>query len=165
MDDSIREFLSEHRTAARWLDDIIEVLMRFAGEAHVKSIARELSKSYLRDIDTIEETVTRRVNDFCSDAADFKKNKEHDLFERVEPATYRLRTYPDKLHFIELIRIEFEEIALQSMWKQFADQAREQQPKKWSAANNEKKLASFVKWMSKEKVDAAYKRRQLEIGE
>ena len=160
MDESIREFLNEHRTTARWLDDIIDALMRFAGTAHVRSIAGELSKSYLRDIDTIEETVTRRINDFCSDAADFKKDKQHDLFERVEPATYRLRTYLERPRVMELMRIEFEEIALQSMWNTLAEIVRKRNQKNWSAAGNEKKLAAFVNWIVREKVNAEYQRRK-----
>jgi hypothetical protein len=92
---------------SRWLDDIIDVLMRFSGKAHVHTIARELSKSYGRDIDTVEETVTRRINDFCSDAQDFEKGKEYDLFERVEPATYRLRNYvrPEVIDMTQIMPI------------------------------------------------------------
>jgi hypothetical protein len=79
MEDSVRMFLDEHRTTSRWLDDIIDVLLKMRGSAHVNAIARELSKSYRRDIDTVEQTVTRRINDFCSDAADFRKPKKYDL--------------------------------------------------------------------------------------
>jgi hypothetical protein len=163
MDETVREFLSKHRTAARWLDDIIEVLVRFRGTAHVNTIARELSKSYTRDIDTVEQTVTRRINDLCSDARDFKKGKEHDLFERVEPATYRLRSYPEKPNIIELIRIEFDDPMMQGMWRTFADIAQKKNHENWSAANNEQKLTAFVRWMSKEKVHAEYERRKAEF--
>jgi hypothetical protein len=31
MDDAVRKFLNKHRTAARWLSDIIDVLLRFPG--------------------------------------------------------------------------------------------------------------------------------------
>jgi len=73
MDSELQEFLKTHPAASRWLNDIIAVLMRSFGRAHVKDIAHELSKCYGRDVNTTEQTVTRRLNDFCSDAADFKK--------------------------------------------------------------------------------------------
>ena len=160
MDNAVRVFLDEHRTTSRWLDDIIDVLLQLRGSAHVKAIARELSKSYRRDIDTVEQTVTRRINDFCSDAADFGKSKDCDLFERIEPATYRLRAYPSKPNIIELIRIEFEDATMQDMWRMFSDIAHKKNQEKWSVASNEKKLAAFVKWISNEKIDAMYKRRK-----
>jgi hypothetical protein len=74
--DSVREFLNEHPTKGRWLDDIIDVLISRRGTAHVKVIAADLVKSNRdRDKDTLEEIVTRRINDFCSDAADFSKDE------------------------------------------------------------------------------------------
>jgi hypothetical protein len=164
MDEKVRVFLDQHRTASRWLDDIIDVFMRFSGKAHVHTIAHELSKSYGRDIDTVEETVTRRINDFCSDAYDFKKGKEYDLFERVEPATYRLRRYPEKPNIIELIRIEFDDPAMQDMWRWFGEGARKKDLKNWSAASNERKLTWFVNWMSKPEVNQIYQKRKADFG-
>jgi hypothetical protein len=162
MEDSVRMFLDEHRTTSRWLDDIIDVLLKMRGSAHVNAIARELSKSYRRDIDTVEQTVTRRINDFCSDAADFRKPKKYDLFERIEPATYRLRAYPTKPNIIELIRIEFDDATMQDMWRLFSDLAHKKDQEKWKAANNERKLAAYVKWMSRENIYTMYKRRKAE---
>jgi hypothetical protein len=110
MCDSVRKFLNTHRTAARWLDDIIDVLISRRGTAHVKVIADDLVKSNKgRDKDTAEQIVTRQINDFCSNAADFDKDAAHDLFQRVEPATYRLRAYPERPTVIELVRIEFDD--------------------------------------------------------
>jgi hypothetical protein len=103
MEDPLYKFLKEHRTVARWLDDIVDVLLRFGGTAHVNTIARKLANSYGRGIETMEQTATRRINDFCSDAQDWKKSKDHDLFRRVEPGTYSLRCYPDRPKIIELV--------------------------------------------------------------
>jgi hypothetical protein len=121
--------------------------MENSGRAHVNTIARELSKSYVRDINSIMETITRRINDFCSNAADFKKEKTHDLFERIAPATYRLRAYPEKPNILELIRIEFEDTTLQNMWKEFDEQMRARP--EWRSVKNEKKLIAFSRYMSK----------------
>jgi hypothetical protein len=74
MDEPVRSFLNQHGTAARWLDDIIDTLIERRGTAHVRDIAREVAKvNDARDKDTVEQIVTRRLNDFCWDAADFSK--------------------------------------------------------------------------------------------
>jgi hypothetical protein len=157
MNDTVREFLNTHRTTARWLDDIVDVLMSRRGVAHVKVIADDIVKSNkARDKDTVEQIVTRRVNDFCSDAADFDRDAAHDLFQRVEPATYRLRTYPERPNVIELVRIEFDETAMQSMWDRFRQLAKQKQPQQWQEANNERKLSAFIKWMAKDQNQAQY---------
>ena len=159
MDDGIREFLNTHRTTERWLDDIIDVLISRRGTAHVKTIAGDLVKlNKARDKDTVEEIVTRRINDFCSDAADFDKDATHDLFQRVEPATYRLRTYPERPNVIELVRIEFDDAAMQSMWDWFQRLAKQKNSQGWQQANNERKLSAFVKWMAKDQIEAEYGR-------
>jgi hypothetical protein len=161
MHDSVREFLTEHPTTGKWLDDIIEVLISRRGTAHVKVIANDLVKSNkTRDKDTAEEIVTRTINDFCSDAADFEKGAAHDLFQRVEPATYRLRAYPERPTLIELMRIEFDDPAMQSMWDWFRQLAKKKHPQSWQRANNEKKLSEFVKWMARDQINAEYHKRK-----
>jgi hypothetical protein len=161
MCDSVRKFLNTHRTAARWLDDIIDVLISRRGTAHVKVIADDLVKSNKgRDKDTAEQIVTRQINDFCSNAADFDKDAAHDLFQRVEPATYRLRAYPERPTVIELVRIEFDDPAMQSMWDWFRQLAKKKRPQSWQQANNEKKLSEFVKWMARDQINAEYERRK-----
>jgi hypothetical protein len=161
MDDSVREFLNVHPTTARWLDDIIDVFISRRGIAHVKIIADDLVKSNkARDKNTSKEIVTRRINDFCSDAADFNKDAAHDLFERVEPATYRLRSYPERPTIIELMRIEFDDPAMQSMWDRFQQLAKKQRLQSWQQANNEKKLSAFVKWIARDQINAEYERRK-----
>jgi hypothetical protein len=136
------------------------------GIAHVKIIVDDLVKSNkARDKDTSEEIVTRRINDFCSDAADFNKDAAYDLFERVEPATYRLRSYPERPTIIELVRIEFNDPAMQSMWVWFRQGAKKQHPQRWQQANNEKKLSAFVKWMARDKINAEYDKRKAYLSD
>lgn len=97
MTDPVSEFLVTHRTTAKWLDDIIDVLLdQPRGTAHVGVLADKLWRSEKRDVASIEQTITRSINNFCSDAADFNKTPAHDLFQRVEPGTYRLRSFPEK---------------------------------------------------------------------
>lgn len=165
MDEPVRSFLNQHGTAARWLDDIIDALIERRGTAHVRDIARDVAKANdARDKDTVEQIVTRRLNDFCSDAADFSKHAAHDLFERVEPATYRLRSYPERPNVIELVRIEFDDIAMQSMWDTFRNIVRQRHAQQWREANNERKLSAFVKWMAKDERRADYERRKAQYS-
>lgn len=165
MDDSVRSFLDTHHTMALWLDDIIDVLIERRGTAHIREIARDVAKAKkARDKDTVEQIVTRRLNDFCSNAADFAKDAAHDLFERIEPATYRLRSYPERSNVIELVRIEFDEMTMQSMWDSFKSIARQRHAQQWRQANNEKKLSAFVKWMAKDQSHAEYERRKAQYS-
>jgi hypothetical protein len=162
MSDSVEMFLSENRTTVRWLDDIIAVLLDSPnGTAHVHAIAKVLSRNYLRDIDTIEQTVTRRINDFCSDAHDFKKDKEHDLFKRVAPATYRLRSFPNRPNVLELVTIAFDEPAMNSIWEVFCQKASSQFRQKWRSASNRKKIEAFMQNLVPGKsLYAEYERRK-----
>lgn len=165
MDEPLRSFLNTHGTAARWLDDIIDALIERGGIAHVRDISRDLAKSNdARDKDTVEQIVTRRLNDFCSDAEDFSKDAAHDLFERVEPATYRLRSYPKRPDVIELVRIEFDDMATQSMWDSFRNIANQRHARRWRQASNEKKLLAFIKWMAKDPRRAEYERRKAQYS-
>ena len=144
MDSQLREFLETHPTNATWLSDIINTMVDMGGATHVSKIAHELSRSRKRDINSIEETVTRRINDFCSNAADFKKGKESDLFERVEPGTYRLRSYPAKPDILNLIHVKFEDTTTQFLWETYQNRPN-------LKAANERKLVAFAKWVSKSK--------------
>jgi hypothetical protein len=118
---AVSEFLVTYPTTTKWLDDIIDALLHEPnGTAHVTTLAHKLRQhSEERDILTIEATITRRINDFCSNAADFNKSRDHDLFERVERATYRLRSFPEKPDIYELTTIRFVDPAMLSMWKIF----------------------------------------------
>ena len=138
-------FLAEFPLKSKWLDDIISVLLCRPprGVAHVSDIGNELWKE--RYVSTMDETITRRINDFCSDAADFQKSKQYDLFERVEPATYRLRSYPNAPETLDLVRIEFEDRWMNDMWKLFVRKAEETDPVKWKSLGNHKRLFNFAK--------------------
>jgi hypothetical protein len=164
MHEAVRIFLRNHPTKARWLDDIIDVLLRSGGKAHVRAISRELSKVNERDINAIEQTVTRCINDFCSDAQDYQKDKRCDLFARVNPATYRLRSYPERPDVIELIRIEFIDSTMHEMWKEFAKNTKSRFSDKWNAATNAKKLGWFVRQMSKRGWLDEYERRKAVVA-
>lgn len=147
MTDSILEnFLNEFPLKSKWLDDIIHVLLRRpSGTAHVKDIAKDLNAlNRDRYIASIEETVTRRINDFCSDAADFKKDDSLDFFQRVEPATYRLRSYPNAPNILEVINIEFDDSTMNDVWKLFNEIAEKKNRDKWTTLGNGRKLAHFV---------------------
>jgi hypothetical protein len=84
--------------------------------------------------------VTRTINNFCGDAADFRRPPKYNLFERVAPATYRLRTCPQKPNLFELLGIQFEDATMQWVWKWFANAAR----KKRSDLSDEQTLLRFV---------------------
>ena len=105
MNDAVKKFLAEYPTTIGWLNEIIDLVADYPRGVHVRIIARELSKSH-PNVDAVEETVTRTINNFCGDAADFRRPPKYNLFERVEPATYRLRTYPEKPDLFDLLGIE-----------------------------------------------------------
>jgi hypothetical protein len=149
IDDPVSEFLVSHPTTAKWLDDIIDALLdEPRGTAHVRTLAQKLWQNEKRDVSSIEETITRRINDFCSDAADFDKSPAHDLFQRVAPATYRLRSFPEKPDIYELTTIHFDDHAMQDIWEIFSKLLKQRVPEKWRATTNRRKLEAFVKWWS-----------------
>jgi hypothetical protein len=160
MNDAVKEFLAEYPTTFEWLSEIIDLLVHYPRGAHVKTLARELSKSHL-NVGAVEETVTRTINNFCGDAEDFSRSPEYNLFERVEPATYRLRTYPQKPdHLFDLLGIEFEDEVMQQVWKWYADAVR----KKRKDLSNEQTLAHFVNYMNSDSGKEMYA-LQKKIGE
>jgi hypothetical protein len=76
-----------------WLDAAIEVMLKQPkGIAHVDTIVSAVRRWNIKNP---KETIVRILNTYCSDAADFDKRKP-DLFERVAPNTFRLRSYPDR---------------------------------------------------------------------
>jgi hypothetical protein len=161
MNDAVEKFLEQYPTTERWLNEIIDLLVQYRGCAHVRDLARELSKSH-PDVVAIEETVTRTLNNFCSDAADFRRPPKYNLFERIEPATYRLRTYPQKPNLFELLGIEFKDEVMQRVWKWYANAVR----KKRRDLSSEQTLMLFVNyWNSGEgkKMYAAQKKLDEEL--
>ncbi len=166
MGDLVADFLAKHRSSSKWLDDIVDVLLtKPRGTAHVSEIARDLWHSEKRDIDSIEETITRRFNDYCGDAADFDKTPDCDLFQRVMPATYRLRSFPEKPDIYELTAVRFDEPAMHGMWDFYGKLMKEKFREKWSVATNRKRLEAFVKWMEKPKQQDWYSERKKSFAE
>ena len=141
------DFLIHHPLRSSRLDEIVDALRRrISGTAHVRDLVLELWGDH--DLNSIEQAITRQIEDYCSNAPDFNKPKAYDLFERVAPTTYRLRCYPNKPDLLELFHIHFEEPALQSSWLLFAAKAREDQC--WKLASNWQKLSAFATKMADE---------------
>ena len=46
MNDAVKKFLAEYPTTVGWLDEIIDLLTKYPRGAHVRTLARELSKSH-----------------------------------------------------------------------------------------------------------------------
>ncbi len=164
MDDKVPPFLAEHPIKERWLDDIIDVLSTLGGKGHVRDIARRISKSRDRDVEAMEQTITRCINNYCSDARDFDKDGSYDIFARIEPGTYRLRTYPKRPDIIEIIRIEFEDSTMQGMWDLCCDIAKKKYPERWSTLTSRQKLTIFVRQMENSQWVAEYARRKAAIA-
>jgi hypothetical protein len=76
MNDAVKKFLAEHPTTVGWLGEIIDVLVEYPRGVHVKTIARELSKSH-PNVEAVEQTVTRAIDDYCGDAMDFRKPQKY----------------------------------------------------------------------------------------
>ena len=76
-----------------WLDASIAVLMKQPrGTAHVDKIVDAVKRWNIKNP---KNTIVRTLNIYCSDAADYKADRS-DLFERLAPNTFRLRSFPDR---------------------------------------------------------------------
>ena len=76
-----------------WLDASVDVLLKQPrGTAHVDKIVDAVKRW---NVENPKSTIVRTLNTYCSDAADFKPSRP-DLFERVEPNTFRLRSFPTR---------------------------------------------------------------------
>ena len=117
-------FLAAHPLKRQWLGDIIsDLLHQPKGTAHVSSISHRLMTE--REVESSEQAVTRTINNFCSDAADFKKDSGRDYFERVDKGTYRLRSFPNAPGDFKP-SIHFENDADERTWDEFSKVARKQ---------------------------------------
>jgi hypothetical protein len=136
-------FLTEFPLKSKWLDDIITVLLRRPnGTAHVSSIGRDLWGE--RYVDSMDQTITRTINNFCSDAKDWHKTPEYDIFKWVEAATYRLRSHPNRPEIIELVRVEFDDADMNYVWKTFCDKAKKKDAAKWNSFGTSRRLSAFA---------------------
>ncbi len=124
------ESLPLHRT---WLVDIVDILMRQPnGEAEVEAIAIGMMRTD-RDVGANpQQTITRTINDYCGDANDVSREVKDgdDLFERVAPGIYRLRSWPKRPDLIEIQGVKFDDDAFQSTWEEFLAQVRKIDPEK-----------------------------------
>ena len=76
-----------------WLDASIEVLLKQPrGTAHVDRIVDAVKRWKVKNP---KQTIVRTLNTFCSNAGDYNADKP-DLFERVAPNTFRLRSFPER---------------------------------------------------------------------
>ncbi|PIO98281.1 hypothetical protein [Pleomorphomonas carboxyditropha] len=93
-----------------WLDASINFLLKQPrGTAHVDKIADALNRWNISDP---KNTIVRTLNTYCSDAKDYKRTRP-DLFQRVEPNTFRLRSFPERpdtrFAINEAMRVEAEQ--------------------------------------------------------
>lgn len=76
-----------------WLEASIAVLLtQPKGTAHVDKIV-DVTKRW--NIKNPKSTIVRTLNTFCSNATDYKERNPN-LFERVAPNTFRLRSFPNR---------------------------------------------------------------------
>jgi hypothetical protein len=91
------------------LDDLIECFLhRPDGVAHIEIVVKWLGRHTKRDLtETPTETVTRRLNDYTINANDRGNNGprgRYCLFERIERATWKLLTYPERPNLFDIQR-------------------------------------------------------------
>src|SRR5262245_61066324 len=68
------DFLIHHPLRSSRLDEIVDAFRRrISGTAHVRDVVLELWGD--RDIDLIEQAITRQIEDYCSNALDFNRSK------------------------------------------------------------------------------------------
>jgi hypothetical protein len=163
MNEVAQKFLIEHRLKS-WLPQIIDALHERNRRAHVNDIANSAVLSErCRRIGAVRETITRTINDHCSDAGDVIKDPPaagdpRDIFQRVAPATYRLRVFPKKPDVCNLVRIEFEDERMDRTWQMFVE-AVSKSPELspiWKTASNESRIAMFAKFLDSEKGKKLY---------
>jgi hypothetical protein len=92
-----------------------------------------------------ESTITRRINDFCSQARDTDRAPKADLFARVDDATYKLRGYPVRPNLIDIQDIAFSDPAFQYVWERFVPLVKEKAKAGWQNASHTKRLEVFIK--------------------
>jgi len=147
MNDLVADFLNVFPLKSKWLSRIVNVLFaKPLGTAHVEEIALDLYGSSNRE--QIRQT-SRRISDFCSNALDFARSKEYDLFERVAPGTYRLRSFPARPDILQLIIIRFADEEIDQMWRLFVVREAKRQGSKWRTVSNVQRLALFAAEMQK----------------
>jgi hypothetical protein len=139
----LEEFLALHPLERSWLDEIIDLaLSRAGGEVSVADLVKALAPPGGRT--TVERSVRFCLEDFSS-GLDGAGRPDWDLFFRVSPQRYRLRSHPVRPDVLDFVEIRFREPAVQSAFESFAETIEGQQPALWSAADNGRRLAAFAR--------------------
>jgi hypothetical protein len=126
-----------------WLDRIVDILLhRPNGTAEVKAIAIEMMRLDHEVGTEPESTITRTINNYCSDANDSDRRAKFDLFARVAPGTYRLRTYPNRPDLTEIQYIFFADAAYKKTWADFLNKTKSD--KRFSTLNKRQLLVAFA---------------------
>lgn len=72
----------------KWKDDILTAFSNIGSASHIENICKEIfsiRKAAGRSTpNKFRQTVQRTLQNFSSDASDFKKSKDEDLFRMVE---------------------------------------------------------------------------------
>lgn len=128
-----------------WLDAIVDVLIfRPDGIADVDTLANEIMKTDRDTGSNPKETITRRINDYCGDASDYQKQPKHNLFERVGPATYRLRGWPIRPDLLNIQQINFVDAAYSLCFEKFREIAEAKNPERFQKMTNRERLVAFA---------------------
>lgn len=129
-----------------WLGDIVDIMIHQPnGVAEVEVIANTMMRTDRYVGAKPQATITRTINNFCSDAKDTSKKAKFDLFERVAPGTYRLRGWPERPDLIDIENIKFHDPAYQIVWELFFRLAKEKDPEMVKSASNRRLLEIFTR--------------------
>lgn len=134
-----------------WLADIVEVLLhRPGGTAEVATIAAIIARTDRDMGDTPDQTITRTINNYCSDARDTGRTVQHDLFERTAPGTYRMRSYPSTPDLVEIQNIEFDDSIEGGACSMYWEALRQigTRAGRWNQITNRERLEIFAKAIS-----------------
>jgi hypothetical protein len=131
-----------------WLYDIVEVFRkRPNGVAEIEVVIKALLKTD-RDMKSEgESTVTRTINNFCINAADIESKVKHPIFERIEPSTYRLLSYPDTPDVFEIQNIKFNDYVYKKAWEILVFWVKDEP--KWKTLTKRKRLEAFAIYLQK----------------
>lgn len=149
--------IAELRLRPSWLEHIAESLLGTPfNRAHVREIGRDIVRRHpeRRAVSAIEETITREINNFCGDAKDFNRGPRFNLFERVEPATYRLLRAVDLAEIIDL-QNEIRWVSGLSegwLWEKFVERVPKDRRREWNALPLSQRLARFGLYARKPQV-------------
>ncbi len=129
-----------------WLGDIVDIMIHQPnGVAEVEVIANTMMRTDRYVGAKPQATITRTINNYCSDANDTSKKVRFDLFERVAPGTYRLRGWPKSPNLIDIQNIKFDDPVYQIVWELFFRLVKEKVPEKVKSASNRRLLEAFTR--------------------